>query len=146
MEKQHGTLAPPRDLLTRVKIMAADQPMALPMSACGECTIDLNPCHVMVYAFSLISACADQRTLDLYTTGRAKRLPPDVAKRAAHKHEDIDLAATLEDLGMPPGNRPHALAGDRKGHYAIAMNNQWRICLRYLDGAALEVEGTDDPS
>ncbi|MBN1265727.1 MAG: type II toxin-antitoxin system RelE/ParE family toxin [Anaerolineales bacterium] len=91
----------------------------------------------------MIQSFADQRTLDLYATGKAKRFPPDVAKRAARKLEYIDLAATLEDLRVPPGNRLHALAGDRKGQYAISINDQWRICFRFQDGDALDVEVTD---
>ena len=91
----------------------------------------------------MIQSFADQRTRDLYATGRAKRLPPDVAKRAARKLEYIGLAATLDDLSVPPGNRLHALSGDRKVQYAISMNNPWRICFRYLDGDAFDVEVTD---
>jgi toxin HigB-1 len=91
----------------------------------------------------MIQSFADQRSRDLYATGKAKRFPLDVAKRAARKLEYIDLAATLEDLRVPPGNRLHALAGDRKGQYAISINNQWRICFRFMDGDAYDVEVTD---
>jgi proteic killer suppression protein len=42
-----------------------------------------------------------------------------------------------------PGNRLHALEGDRKGQYSISINNQWRICFRFVDGDAYDVEVCD---
>lgn len=84
----------------------------------------------------MIKSFADKRTQDLFVTGTAKRFPPDVAARAARKLEYVDLATRLDDLKVPPGNRLHALAGDRKGQYAIAVNDQWRICFRFVDGDA----------
>lgn len=91
----------------------------------------------------MIKTFADHRSKDLYETGRAKRFPSDVAKRAARKLEYIDLATTLEDLRVPPGNRLHALEGDRKGQYSISINDQWRVCFRFEDGDAYDVEVCD---
>ncbi|HUF74475.1 MAG TPA: type II toxin-antitoxin system RelE/ParE family toxin [Gammaproteobacteria bacterium] len=91
----------------------------------------------------MIKRFADKRTKDLYETGKAKRFPADVAKRAARKLEYVDLAATLGDLRTPPGNRFHALEGDRKGQHSISINDQWRICFRFEDGDAYDVEVCD---
>lgn len=91
----------------------------------------------------MIKSFADRRTRDLYLTGTAKRFPPDVAARAARKLEYVDLATRLEDLKVPPGNRLHALRGDRKGQHAIAINSQWRICFRFVDGDSYDVEVCD---
>ena len=91
----------------------------------------------------MIKTFADARTRELYVRGRAKRFPVDVARRAARKLEYVDLAVRLEDLKVPPGNRLHALAGDRQGQYSIAVNDQWRICFRFVDGDAFEVEICD---
>ena len=91
----------------------------------------------------MIKSFADRRTQDLYLTGTAKRFPPDVAARAARKLEYVDLATRLEDLKVPPGNRLHALRGDRKGQHAIAINSQWRICSRFVDGDSYDVEVCD---
>jgi proteic killer suppression protein len=85
----------------------------------------------------MIKTFADRRTRDLFLSGSAKRFPPDVAGRAARKLEYIDLATTLDDLKVPPGNRLHALKDDRKGPHAISINDQWRICFRFVDGDAL---------
>ena len=90
----------------------------------------------------MIKSFADRRTQDLYVTGRAKRVA-DVAKRAARKLEYLDLATQLDDLKCPPGNRLHALEGDRKGQYSISVNDRWRICFQFRDGDAYDVEFCD---
>ena len=91
----------------------------------------------------MIKTFADRRSHDLYITGRAKRFPPDIAGRAARKLEYVDLATRLEDLRVPPGNRLHALKDDRKGQHSISINDQWRICFRFEDGDAYDVEVCD---
>ncbi len=91
----------------------------------------------------MIKTFADKRTQELYLTGKAKRFPPAVARRAAGKLEYIDLATRLDDLKVPPGNRLHALERERKGQHAISVNDQWRICFRFTDGDAYDVEITD---
>jgi len=79
----------------------------------------------------------------LFTTGQAKRFPADVARRAARKLEYVHLATRLDDLKVPPGNRLHSLEDDRKRQHAISVNDQWRICFRFLDGDAYDVEICD---
>jgi proteic killer suppression protein len=98
---------------------------------------------VTVYDGDVIKTFADRHTQELYTTGKSKRFPPDIAKRAARKLEYIDLATRLDDLKVPPGNRLHELERDRMGQYAISVNDQWRICFRFIDGDAYDVEITD---
>ena len=91
----------------------------------------------------MIKTFADFATRDLYATGKSKRIPSDIAKRAARKLEYVNLATRLEDLKVPPGNRLHALGADRKGQYSISVNDQWRICFRFMDGDAYDVEICD---
>jgi toxin HigB-1 len=91
----------------------------------------------------MIKTFADRRTRDLFTMGTAKRFPGDVAGRAARKLEYVDLATSLDDLKVPPGNRLHALKDDREGQHAISVNDQWRICFRFVDGDAYDVEVCD---
>ncbi len=91
----------------------------------------------------MIKTFADRRTQELYITGKAKRFPSDLTGRALRKLEYIDLATRLEDLKVPPGNRLHALGGERKGQYSISINDQWRICFRFLEGDAYDVEICD---
>jgi proteic killer suppression protein len=91
----------------------------------------------------MIRTFADRRTQELYVTGKAKRIPTDIAGRAVRKLEYVNLATRVEDLGVPPGNRLHRLEGDRKGQYSISINDQWRICFRFVDGDAYDVEICD---
>lgn len=91
----------------------------------------------------MIKSFADKQTKALFCKGEAKKLPADVARRAGRKLEYVNLAEQLDDLKVPPGNRLHALAGNRQGQYAISVNDQWRICFRFEDGDAYEVEVCD---
>lgn len=86
---------------------------------------------------------AFRHTEALFATGRSKRLPPEILRRARRKLETIDSAARLDDLRVPPGNRLHKLGADRKGQHVIAVNDQWRICFRFVDGDVYDVEVTD---
>lgn len=95
------------------------------------------------YSLEVIKTFADRHTLELFARGRSKRLPPDIVRRVRRKLEYIDLAARLEDLRVPPGNRLHKLGGNRKGQRAIAVNDQWRICFRFVEGDAYDVEVAD---
>jgi proteic killer suppression protein len=91
----------------------------------------------------MIKSFADRRTQKLHLTGKAKQIPAEVAKRAARKLEYVDLATRLADLQVPPGNRLQALKGNRKGQYSIRVNDQWRICFRFIEGDAYDVEFCD---
>ncbi len=91
----------------------------------------------------MIKTFADKHTQEIYITGRSKRLSPDILKRAIRRLEYINLASGLNDLRVPPSNRLHALKEDREGQYSISINNQWRICFRFIDGDAYDVEITD---
>jgi proteic killer suppression protein len=91
----------------------------------------------------VIKSFADRHTNELYITGSSKRLPSEILKRAVRRLEYIDLATCIDDLSVPPSNRLHSLKGDRKGQYSISINDQWRICFRFMDGDAYDVEITD---
>ena len=91
----------------------------------------------------MIKTFADRHTQELYEIGRSKRLPPEIWKKALRKLEYLDLATGLDDLRVPPSNRLHELERDRKGQLSIAVNDQWRICFRFVDGDAYDVELTD---
>lgn len=55
----------------------------------------------------------------------------------------LDAAVSLDDLRVPPANRLEKLRGDRKGEFSIRINDQWRICFRWRDGNAHDVEIVD---
>jgi proteic killer suppression protein len=91
----------------------------------------------------VIKTFSDKHTQALFMTGKSKRLAPDLLRRAVRRLEYIDLATCLDDLKAPPSSRLHALKGDREGQFAISINDQWRICFRFQDGDAYDVEITD---
>jgi len=91
----------------------------------------------------VIKSFADRSTEELFRTGQSRGIAPQLARRALRRLEAIHVAAELADLRVPPGNRLHALQGDRLGQYAISVNDQWRICFRFVAGNAYEVEFCD---
>ncbi|MBC8551809.1 MAG: type II toxin-antitoxin system RelE/ParE family toxin [Candidatus Brocadiales bacterium] len=91
----------------------------------------------------MIKSFADKHTRDIFITGKSKRFHPNLARKAIRRLEYVDLAIHLSDLKVLPSNRLHALSGDRKGQYSISINEQWRICFRFENGNAYDVEITD---
>lgn len=91
----------------------------------------------------MIKSFADKQTEELFVTGRSRRLPPDLVRRAIRRLEYLEYAVTLDDLKVPPSNRLHALKDDRAGQHSISINDQWRICFTFKDGDAFDVEITD---
>ncbi len=64
-------------------------------------------------------------------------------RKAYRKLILLDAAEKLDDLRIPPGNRLGKLSGDRKGQYAIRINDQFRVCFKWYEGNAYEVEIVD---
>ncbi|HHM12353.1 MAG TPA: type II toxin-antitoxin system RelE/ParE family toxin [Planctomycetaceae bacterium] len=91
----------------------------------------------------MIRSFRDRETAQVFERERARRLPPDVQRRAHRKLLLIDAAEALDDLRVPPGNRLERLSGDRKGQYSVCVNDQWRICFRWKRGDAFDVEIAD---
>lgn len=91
----------------------------------------------------MILSFADSDTKKLFETGQSKKLPADILRRAIRKLEYIDDAMVINDLRMPPGNRLHALKGNRQGQYSISINDQWRVCFRFEPDGVYDVEICD---
>ena len=89
----------------------------------------------------MIRSFADKDTKRLFNDERVRRFAA-FERQARRKLLLLDAAAGLDDLRVPPGNRLEALSGDRKGQHSIRINDQWRICFRWSDGAH-EVEIVD---
>ena len=90
----------------------------------------------------MIASFHDKETEQLYQAGTSKRFAA-IAKVALRKLDMLDAAMELQDLRSPPGNRLEALARDRSGQHSIRINDQWRLCFIWRDGAAHRVEITD---
>jgi len=82
----------------------------------------------------LIVSYRDKRTRDFAAGNRAKAFS-GIERTARLKLDRLEAAKALKDLAVWPGNRFEALAGDRKGQYSIRVNDQWRICFEWSDGA-----------
>jgi len=91
----------------------------------------------------MIQSFADSETARFYTTGRSRRFPPDIGRRAAMRFTQLNAATRVDDLRLPPSNRLEALKGDRKGQWSIRVNDQWRICFRFANGDAFDVAIVD---
>ena len=74
---------------------------------------------------------------------RASKRFSGIQRTALRKLLVLDAAGLLEDLRVPPGNRLEKLSGDRRGQHSIRINDQWRICFRWRDGHAHDVEIVD---
>lgn len=73
----------------------------------------------------------------------SRQFPQQIQRTALRKLRMIHRAKDLRDLLVPPGNRLEALQGDRKGQYSIRINLQWRICFKWENSNAFEVEIVD---
>lgn len=74
---------------------------------------------------------------------RSGRVPPDVQARALDKLKVLNRVKVLDELRNPPSNHLEALKKDRPGQHSIRINDQWRICFRFKDGNAYDVEIAD---
>ena len=84
--------------------------------------------------------CAD--TAALARGDRVRRFIhiADVARR---KLRQLEIAGRIDDLKVPPGNRLESLKGKRGGQYSIRINERWRVCFRWVDAGAEDVEIVD---
>ena len=90
----------------------------------------------MIKAFK----CADTEAL---AEGERVRRFVNIEAVARRKLRQLQIAGRLEDLRVPPGNRLETLKGDRAGQHSIRINDQWRLCFRWTDSGAVDVEIVD---
>lgn len=93
--------------------------------------------------FVVIQTFASPETERFFATGKSRRLPPEILKRAAMRLMQLDGALRIEDLRLPPSNRLEALVRDRVRQWSIRINEQWRVCFRFEKGDAYDVEIVD---
>ena len=91
----------------------------------------------------MITSFKCKETEKIFNGTFSARLPNDIQRVARRKLMQIDAAATLSFLRVPPNNQLEWLAGDREGQLSIRINKQWRICFRWDEGKASEVEIVD---
>lgn len=94
------------------------------------------------YHSPVIRSFASKETEKLFHGRFSAKLPQDVQRIAQRKLKQLNGAAALDFLRIPPGNRLEQLSGDRNGQWSIRINDQWRICFKW-EGNAYDVEITD---
>ena len=90
----------------------------------------------------MIKSFRCQHTEALYR-GRPTRRFCAFQAVAERKLQMLDIARRIGDLRIPPANRLEALKGDRQEQFSIRINDQWRLCFRFEDGNAYDVEIVD---
>lgn len=85
--------------------------------------------------------CPDAHAL---AEGHRVRRFVNIEAVARRKLRQLEIAGRLEDLRVPPGNRLEAPRGDRTGQYSTRINDQWRVCFRWTQAGAADVEIVDD--
>ena len=91
----------------------------------------------------MIRSFRDTDTERIFERRYVARLDPQIARRALRRLLILDAVESLQELRVPPGNRLEQLHGDRSGQFSIRVNRQWRICFRWSNGDAFDVELTD---
>lgn len=91
----------------------------------------------------MIRSFADKEAETIWRGRASRKLPASIQQVTRRKLRMLNAAAALDDLRIPPASRLEALKGDRKGQHSIRINDQWRICFRWKDGDAHEVEIVD---
>ena len=91
----------------------------------------------------MIKSFASKETKAIVHRNPVKKLPNDIQKVALRKLRMLDAATSLEDLRIPPANRLEKLKGNRQGQCSIRVNDPWRICFRFHQSDATEVEIAD---
>ena len=91
----------------------------------------------------MIRSFRDRETERVFRREGTRKFPPAVQRMAQRKLVILDAAESLQDLRVPPGNRLEKLSGDRAGQHSVRINDQWRVCFRWTDGDAHDVEIVD---
>jgi proteic killer suppression protein len=105
-------------------------------------TLDVNSA-ARYHELPMIRSFRNRETERVYQRETSRRFSAPVVAAALRKLLILDGAESLQDLRVPPGNRLEALQGDRQGQLSIRINDQWRICFRWSEGDAYDVEITD---
>ena len=90
----------------------------------------------------MIKSFTSKDTEDLFRLQKCKRWA-SIERVALRKLVQLDLASTLNDMRVPPGNQLEMLSGDRRGQWSVRINDQFRLCFRWTDDGPQDVEIVD---
>lgn len=91
---------------------------------------------------AVIRSYGDADTRELFEAGGNRRYRA-IERVALRKLQQLNAAKRLDEMAAPPASRLEALKGERRGQHSIRINDQWRICFRWREGDAWEVEIVD---
>ena len=91
----------------------------------------------------MILSFGGAETERIFRAELSRRFPSTIQRSARRKLLVLHAATELRQLAVPRGNRLEALKGGRKGQHSLRINDQWRICFRWHEGNAYEVEIVD---
>ncbi|EQA43874.1 plasmid maintenance system killer protein [Leptospira broomii serovar Hurstbridge str. 5399] len=91
----------------------------------------------------MINSFKSKETEKVWNQEFSKKLPNQIQSIAYRKLVMIARSKQIEDLKIPPSNRLERLSGNRIGQYSIRVDDQWRICFKWKDGNAFDVEIVD---
>ena len=91
----------------------------------------------------MIKSFKCKETAKIWDIDDSRRFPVDIVKRAIIKLAMLNRSATLHDLSAPPSNHLEKLSGDREGQLSIRINDQFRVCFRWIDNCAEDAEIVD---
>jgi proteic killer suppression protein len=91
----------------------------------------------------MITSFADRETERLFQRNPVRRFPAELHRVMLRKLVQLDAVIALDELRVPLGKRLEKLKGDRAGQYSIRVNDQWRVCFRWKDGAPQDVAIVD---
>jgi toxin HigB-1 len=107
-----------------------------------EKLLDLSyyPCYYILMIQSFKDGGTDDIFNGVNSKEARKKCPSSVWKIAIRKLDQLDSVTSLQDLKVPPGNQLEALSGNRKAQYSIRVNDQYRICFKWMDQGPDDVE------
>ncbi|PIT90692.1 MAG: plasmid maintenance system killer [Candidatus Komeilibacteria bacterium CG10_big_fil_rev_8_21_14_0_10_41_13] len=91
----------------------------------------------------MIKSFKSKETEKIFNREYSLKLPPNIQRTALRKLWMLDSAQSIDDLRRPPANRLEQLKGKRRRQYSIRINDQWRVCFKWHQGDAHEVEIID---
>lgn len=97
----------------------------------------------VIIILCMIISFTCRHTEQLFVADNAVGFLKDIKSVAKRKLTMLHVAKRLDDLRVPPGNRLEALKGDRAGQHSIRINQRYRLCFRFADGKAEDVEIVD---
>lgn len=108
-----------------------------------DMSISVDILRFMYYALCMIKSWADSTSRRFYEAGKTGKFRGLNVEVAEELLASLDAAVSLKDLSSLKSVGLHRLKGDRKGQWAMTVNGPWRICFRFRDGNAFDVEITD---